>query len=248
MRNIRCLFVLLVLVSLASCRPEHKGTAVVTGRLPDGSGTMLTLEEIVLTGMPYSDSLKAGSDGFFRFDLSPKETGFYALKTADGRMTILILAPGDTLDIQGTWSGFPVSTELAGPEDAVLLHNFYRKGYARKAIADSLQAVLVENRNDSLFATLCMETDTIFDSIWESQRKDGIAFLREHPGSFASLIVVDYSFGVRNVLSMEQDLACYKAVDSALSIRFPGNPHVLFLHKKIADFERRQKLTKVANP
>ena len=93
-----------------------------------------------------------------------------------------------------------------------------------------------------------LQFDTLFRQIWEEQRAYEIKFLEEHPGSLTSLIVVNYSFGVRPVLSMDEDLAWYRKVDSSLTARFPGNRHVIYNSKRIADFERQKQLKAGTKP
>lgn len=242
------LFCLLLAALLPACKTDRQGTSVISGTFTNGSGVGLHLEEASPLSVHTVDSVIMGADGSFCFTLSPGEPGFYALKTADGRMMVLTLAPGDTLNLTGDLVRFPQQVTLRGPEDALLLHDFFSRASARKSKADSLQRLLVEKQDDSLFVWLTLSFDTIFNAIWAEQRADGISFLREHPGSLAALIVTDYTFGSRTVLSMEEDLPSFKSVDSALTARYPGNRHVIFYHKKIADFERQRKLREGTNP
>jgi hypothetical protein len=239
---------LILTATVIACSSGHRGTAVISGAFEGGQKVRLLLEELDPMGTVPVDSALTNVDGSFLFEVSPKEAGYYILKTGDGRMTVITLAPSDTVNIRCSLNSFPENITLKGPEDARLLNEFYSFTSRLKKRSDSLQEVLVSHRGDSLFVPLTLKFDSLFQEIWENQRQYEISFLQTQPGSLSSLIVVNYSFGVRPVLSMEEDLKYYKAVDSALTARYPGNRHVEYNSRKIADFERQQKLREGAKP
>lgn len=239
--------ILVVLICISCDRPKH-GTTLISGHFIDGPGIRLILEELIPEGTVPLDSLTTGRDGSFRFAVSPAEATFYLLKTGDGKMAVLTAAPGDTLVLECDPEAFPEKMVVKGPEDAILLADFYSFSYRQKARSDSLQAVLAAHNGDSLFASLTLKSDTLFRQIWETQRAFEKSFIEKHPSSLASLIAVNYSFGVRPVLSMEVDLHWYKLADSALTSRFPGNRHVEYNSKRIAGFERQMQLKTGTGP
>jgi hypothetical protein len=244
MKFIRRLGLLMVVLVLVSCSQPKQGTAIIQGSFKGTSGVRLILEELVPGGIVPIDSLTTGTDGTFRFDVSPGEATFYLLKTGEGKMAVLTAAPGDTLELACDAEAFPEKMVVKGPEDAVLLADFYAFSYRQKARSDSLQAVLALHSSDSLFQPLTLKFDTLFRQIWEEQRTYEMSFIKKHPASVASLIAVDYSFGARPVLSMEEDLDYYLLVDSALTAKYPGNKHVQHFHKKIEEYTRKEQLDK----
>jgi hypothetical protein len=239
---------LTLILAALSCSDNKNGTAVIEGRFSGGPGIRLFLEELDPMGTLPVDSATTSSDGSFLFTISPTEEGFYILKTADGRMTVITAGPGDTLELACEAACFPENVVITGPDDARLLGEFYSFSYRQKARSDSLQKVLESHRSDSLFVPLTLKFDTLFRQIWEEQRAFEITFLEQHLSSLTGLIVVNYSFGVRPVLSMEEDMAWYKRTDSALTARYPGNRHVQYNNKRITDFERQQQLNTGTKP
>jgi hypothetical protein len=240
----RGLGLLMVALVLGSCSQQKHGTALIHGSFTSAPGIWLIIEELVPAGTVPLDSLTTDPDGTFRFDVSPDEATFYLLKTSDGKMAVLTAAPGDTLELACDLEAFPEKMVVKGPEDAVLLADFYAFSYKQKARSDSLQAVLSEHSSDSLFMPLTLKFDSLFREIWEEQRTYEMSFIGKHPGSIASLIAVNYSFGTRPVLSMKEDLNYYLLADSALLVNYPGNKHVQYFHKKIEEFTRKQQLEK----
>jgi hypothetical protein len=239
---------LFLVITLTACSSGQRGSTVISGTLSGGQKVRIYLEELDPMGTVPVDSVTTDTGGSFLFEVSPKEAGFYILKTGNGGMTVITVAPGDTVHITCDHVGFPANITLTGPEDARLLNEFYSFTSRLKAQSDSLQEVLGSHRGDSLFVPLTLKYDTLFQRIWAAQREYEISFLDKHMASFASLIVVNFSFGVRPVLSMEEDLKYYKSVDSALTVNFPGNRHVEYNSRRIADFERQQKLREGTNP
>ena len=244
----RILVVILIVLTFWACSGRKEGTALITGRFTDAPGMQVRLEELVPEGTVVIDSLTTGADGEFRFDIAPKEATFYLLVIDNGTHAVLIAAPGDTVELICDGSAFPEGMIVKGPEDAVLLADFFARSNRRQAVSDSLQFILAEYSDDSLFVPLTLQFDTLFQQLWEDQRSDQITFLEKHPGSFASLIVVNYSFGVRPVFSMEEDMPWYRRADSALNARFPGNRHVVSNSERIAAFERQRQLNAGPKP
>lgn len=246
MKSIRKWFLPLLL--LTACHPHApEGTALITGKIAGGQGATWILEELDPMGSVVLDSVTADAGGVFHFPVNATEASFYMLKTLDGRMTIVTAKPGDTIHVTGDLSRFPEEVTVDGSADARLLSEFYRHASRNKALSDSLQSILASHRDDSLFTPLTLKFDSIFQHIWDDQRTFNSEFIRKHPSSFASLLVVNFSFGTRPVLSPDSDRTFYLTVDSALSIRYPGNRHVEYNKKNIAGYVRREQLDRGTN-
>ena len=66
-------------------------------------------------------------------------------------------------------------------------------------------------------------------------------FIKQNPGSLTSLIVLNYKFGLTPVMKMEDDFSVFLDIDSALSIHYPDNKHVIFHHQRVIDYQRQEK-------
>ena len=99
----------------------------------------------------------------------------------------------------------------------------------RRAKAEGLIAGF--GQGEEGFYELTVMVDSLFNQIWERQRRYQKAFIREHAGDFSTLLVVNYHFGVRPVLSPKTDAEDYMRVDSGLMSNYPGNLHTIFFHK-----------------
>jgi hypothetical protein len=106
-------------------------------------------------------------------------------------------------------------------------------------MVDSLDMLLAERQDSSDYYNLTQKLDTSFREIWENQRALETTFINNHSGSLASLVVLNYAFGMSPVLNMDEDFRYYQALDSTLSISFPGNKHVLFHHQRVMESQRK---------
>ena len=69
-----------------------------------------------------------------------------------------------------------------------------------------------------------------------------MAFINKNSNSLASLIVLNYSFGMNPVLSPEKDFAYYQKLESTLFRKFPENKHVKFHHQRVLELQRKASI------
>ena len=97
------------------------------------------------------------------------------------------------------------------------------------------------NRDSPDFYQISLRFDTLFQSLIEDQKKIEITFIKKNPVSLASLIVLNYKFGMVPVLNMDADLHIYKKLDSTLSLKYPSNKLVLFHHSRVTEYQRQER-------
>jgi hypothetical protein len=239
---------LLLSALLASCGHQGiKEEAVIRGTLAGGGGERLLLLELDPDGSRPVDSTALSTDGSFSFTFKPQETGFYLLREPGGHQAVVVAGKGDEITVTGGYRTMPRGLRVTGPEDAVLLNNFYEYSSRNQAVADSLQQLLADRRDDPGFAELTLRADSLFRRIWEDQKAYEITFLNEHLSSFSSLLILNFSFGVRPVMSLEEDLPYYMKADSALSLAYPANKQVLINRKRIEEFRMQKALKSKAD-
>jgi hypothetical protein len=241
MKQVLSLFCLMAL--LASCGSRDiKDETVIRGKLAGGSGGKLLLLELDPAGTRAVDSAALSKDGSFSFKFKPQEPGFYLLRESGGRQAVIVAGKGEEITVEGDYRCLPRGLHVAGTEDAVLLNSFYEYSSHNQAAADSLQKLLADRRDDPGFADLAIRTDSLFKRIWDDQKAYEINFLNKHSSSFSSLLILNFSFGVRPVVSLEDDFPYYVKVDSALSRAYPANKQVLINRKRIEEFRMQKAL------
>lgn len=235
-KKILTLLTVFLLLAGVSCRQQHPETGIISGRFTDGAGSRLILQEMDTHRFIPLDSVTLDSEGRFSFTTPLKEAGFRVLKAPDGKIMVLLQHPGDHLELEGAFRDFPDHVTLKGPADAMLLEQFFRFTRVHERMVDSLELVLIENQDDPDYVKLTRVVDSAFRNIFERQREYEACFIDRNPGSLASLVVLNYAFGMSPVLGPEDDLVYYLKVDSALSKAYPGNRHVEFHHERLMRF------------
>lgn len=235
---------ILMLLLFSSCKHHDPNTALVTGGFSDGAGLIWILQEMGTHEIRTVDSVIAGKDGTFRFSTVLTEPGFRLLQANSGKILVLLLSPGDTVELSGRSVDFPDRVILKGPKDAILLNDFFRRTRVNERTADSLDMVLAEYQDSACYFRVTQRLDTLYRKVWEGQRSCETEFILKNPASLASLVVLNYAFGMSPVLSPEEDFDYYLMLDSALSGRYPANSHVKYHHQRVEEIRRKREAGK----
>ncbi len=228
-----------VLFFLAACHHPVSNEVTVTGSLVNGSGMKMILQEMGTKEVRAVDSIIIGPEGKFAFKPVVSEPGFWLLKAPTGKILVMAMEAGDQIDLTGSAVDFPDNIVLKGPKGAMLLNDFFRSTRKNERRVDSLEGLLIDRQDSAGYYELTRSIDSAFHRIWDQQRLLETTFIRQNPGSLTSLIVLNYAFGMSPVLSPEEDLACYKSLDSTLSLKYPGNNHVQYHHQRVTEFIRK---------
>ena len=242
-RNFMPFFLTVAMVALiTSCEHPTGHVAHVKGSFSDAPGLKLTLQEMDTREIHSVDSTVLDQSGQFSFNPVVKESGFWLLKAPNGKIAVLLLKDGDLVELSGSANDFPDHVILKGSDEAMLLDDFFHQTRINELQVDSLEMLLVERQDSSDYYQLTQKLDTCFKKIWEKQRSFEIEFIDKNPGSLASLIVLNYAFGMSPVLSPEEDFIYYQKLDSTLYAKFPQNKHVKFHHQRVAEIVRKSSV------
>jgi hypothetical protein len=244
MKKNNIFWVIVLILFINSCQQRHGDMAVIEGNLSDAAGTKLTLQEMDTHEIRPIDSIVLGQSGKFDFRPVTPEPGFWLLKSETGKVLVMMLDAGDKVTLTGSAHSFPDQVFLEGPRETKLLNDFFRYTRQNELMVDLLEMLIAEHQDSSDYYQYTQKLDTIFKTIWENQRSYEMAFIDSYPGSLASLIVLNYAFGMSPVLSPEEDFGYYKKLDSALFRKFPENKHVKFHHQRVVEQNRKSSVTK----
>jgi hypothetical protein len=237
-------FLFIVLFILVSCSNNEKkeSSFTINGQIKYTSGMKIVLQELDLQDIKTLDSATIDPQGIFSFTYNPSDQGFYLLKLQDGRFITLLLNKGERVTITGDLKTFPRSYNITGSRGSELLKEFYEYTARNKAIGDSLMDVLHTHQYSSDYYKITISFDTLFQDIWHGQKTFEKNFIDKNRKSLSSLLVLNYAFGPRPVLSVDEDFSYYLKVDSSLMKLFPLNKHVIYHHKRIAEFQRQKQV------
>lgn len=233
------LFFSLVLFSCADS--AKKEGIVINGQFQNASGTKLLFQELDVNSIHDMDSITLDEKGLFRFSYKPSDAGFYVLKSSTGEYILLLLERNEEVNVFADLKKKPFDYKVNGSPGSILLKEFYDHTLINLLKADSLRSVLMANRESPSFYQLSLSFDSLFQELVDDQKIIGKIFIRQNLNSMASLIVLNYKFGMMPVLKAEEDFPVFLKLDSALSIRYPANKHVVFHHTRVIDHQRQER-------
>lgn len=226
---------------LLSCNRFGDGKATISGQLTGAADEKLLLLRLGPGDLERIDSTHADSKGAFSFTLTPNETDFYLVQDAAGKVLAIILGKNDHITVKGEFTDFPYYTKVEGSKENLLLQQFFEFTRRNEQKVDSLELILSDAQEEPNYYQITQQLDTAFKAIWEQQRAFEKQFIDQHAGSLASLIVLNYAFGMNPVLSPLDDSLYYLKVDSALMPLYPNNRHVQHHHQRIPGLTQRSK-------
>jgi len=216
--------------SPACRRDQTQGRVFVSGLMTPAECQLFLLEQKDYELITL-DSVVPDTAGRFGFIIYPAGSGIYAVRFPEGQQVVFIAAPGDTIRIRRNLSGARSVPVAEGNTETGLLQAFYDHAQSNLRKVDSLQAIVDRSQGADDFYACTLRIDSLLGRIWEDQRLFGKAFIRDHAGTLASLLAVQYHFGIKPVLSLQNDRQDYLRVDSGLMANYPGNRHTLLFHR-----------------
>ncbi len=166
-------------------------------------------------------------NGKIAFSHEIEQPGFYLLIFPSGKRLTLVMKKGEELHITGNIMGPTSDLTLWGSEESQLLQSFFRATKRNKDRIDSIKRVLLMHEGSEDFLRFSMKADSLFSMVSADQKKLEKEFIDQSPMSLASLIVLNYAFGPKPVLTMEEDPDYYFKLTSLFSL-YPKNKHVLY--------------------
>jgi hypothetical protein len=235
-------FIIILFILSCSNKGRKETSVIISGQIKYTTGMKIYLQEIDLQDIKTLDSAVISPQGKFSLSYNASDQGFYLLKLQDGKFITLHLNKGEKLTITGDLKTFPRYYAITGSKGSVLLKEFYDHTARNKEKGDSLMAILHTHQYASDYYQLTISFDNLFQDIWHDQRNYEKSFIDKNLNSLSTLIVLNYAFGPRPVLSEEEDFDYYLKVDSAMMKLFPANKHVIYHHKRIAEFQRQKQV------
>ncbi len=234
------LFIILVVFSLFSCQEDKEtGDVNITGTFPALSGEKLYLEELEVRSSILLDSIVLPSDGRFNFQIEIQDVGFYVLRTNKENSIILQLEKGENAIVSSSESDFNIDYKVDGSPGSKLYHKFDQFIQYQKLRIDSLANEYYTSRGTKNFLETKVRLDSVYEVIFNNQKDYVVNFIKEHPSTLVTLIVINRKLGNTTVLDEEKDFHLFHTTDSLLTLTYPNNKHVQDHQKRTKEIRLR---------
>ncbi len=227
-------------IILFSCRPS--GQYNITGVLENPTGNKLILSELTMDDIQKIDSTRVSENGKFKFSGVIEIPGFYVIQNKDQKYITLAIHPGDQVNLYINPGQFGTDYEVEGSEDSKRIRQLNEKLKTNINKIDSLGDVYMEHANSPDLAGVKERLDKKFEGIIQDHRDYTIRFIRENPGSMASLMALYQQITPRlHVLDPIEDFAYFQMVDSVLFAKYPKAEAIAALHQEVLRNKERIK-------
>lgn len=222
----RPFFLFFIVWLVFSCNADQRKNTTIEIDAPLLTGQKIYLSELLIHESQAVDSTEIVQNmhAFFKLDL--EQAGFYFLHNEFDEQILLQVNPGEQIMVSIHDKNLKGYT-LKGSEGSSIIHNYQKFRDRQKARIDSLGQILIAHKGMDDFLSVKEETDQTFDEIFEQFREYVISEIETHPGSLASLILINGMVERMSVLDEIDDFYLFHKTDSLLGEKYPENKHVL---------------------
>ena len=248
--NVLWQILILGLVLFVSCNniPRAKSDELVINcKLVNSAGRMFWLSELNGEIPHIIDSAKVNNNEIFNFRIKTKNANIYRVSsrkseyaTIIGNKGETIMLTGDALHLSATWSA-------KGSKETSLYLDYWKVSRIQLKRADSLTFIFRTSHLDPEYLTMRIRLDSIFNAIIDKQREGATRFVKENPGSLASLLVIDAKFSQLPLFNEVRDFSYFVLLDSCLAITYKDDKLVSVFHSRVQHIAKMIKLHQVSN-
>ncbi len=191
---------------------DKKANASVNLKISNAKGKKLVLERLTARNVELIDSISF-DDNQYNYSLYVPEPGFYRIKDTDQNFMVFILSPNDHIKITADANNLEGTYTVKGSPETTRLQKLNKSLYKFYARRDSLARAIQQHQSarDINSYINAIEYQKVIIEEYNQMLRD---FIRENPGSLASLVAVEK-------LNPETDFPYYKMVAEALQKTMP---------------------------
>ena len=232
-------FILIVAIAGSCVQKKKQELANITGSCPNMPNQWFYLEELEVKQLLMVDSAETDKEGNFSFEIQLTEPSFFILINPNKSRLTLLLDKNENLLLSCKKDSFDRECMITGSPGSQLLIRFEQFMLTQKQKIDSLAQVFYAYEGTPDFLKKKLELDSMYSLVMGDQKKYVMNFINENRESLATLLVINRKLGANKVMDEEEDFIYFHRTDSALSILYPGNKHVLDHHKRVEEIRGR---------
>lgn len=212
-----------------------KNSITIEGKLDNGAGKTIYIEEVAPESRIFLDSIKLDKKGHFKFVYDMPYQTFYNIHVSEADYVIVLPNFGEKVEITGDYNALAQTYQVKGSMESQYLWQL--QDYSNQGAKALAELVAIDQKNmellnngeltESEFATEHNITDSIYLSAYMDQQKYIVDFIQEHLGSLTTLIALYKPFNNHPLVDPKDSFEFYEAVLQGLQESMPDNPHTL---------------------
>lgn len=194
------------------------------------AGTKVYLAELGDTQFVSRDTATVNEQGQFEFKGPLTEAGLYQVKTTDQNQALVVLSPGQRVQLAADAQQLPTTYTVQGSPDSELLRQINK---AAEANQRELQQVMPQLEQRYSAAAQAGRTDSMqaiqarAEALQRRGQQQMLQLVRQNPGSIVS------GFVVANVLNPDENFALADSVATALKASAPNSRYTKALATRL---------------
>jgi peroxiredoxin len=211
----------------------------ISGTLENGSGKQLILLRFENNKPVMLDTVDVEANGEFNLSVNVPQTDFYQLAVSQQNSAVIILSPGEKVELSGDANSMRTGLSVKGSENTKLLWSYYEN-----AAAHDKESQAIRQEINKLTPEQSVEKQNLIDE-FNNQTKEfadySKSFIENNSKSPAILPVL-------GSLSMETDFDYFVIARDGLKSSFSYSLYYKDLNKNVEGFKAQQLKAKMFEP
>jgi peroxiredoxin len=213
------------------------------------AGEYLYLDELRSTELITIDSASVAEDGTFRFTGKVKYPSFYLLKTDEANFLMLLLEPGQVLQINAFQDSLNFPFMISGSPGTRLMNEYNIRLQKTQLSLKKLYDTYVENLGTERLAVVMEELEKKAQVCLDELNAYTRNYIDENLNSLVSLVALYQQVAPGEyILNPEKDLEYFIRVDSAMMLQYPDYEPVASLHEQVRGLKASVAAQKMSSP
>lgn len=223
---------LLVLGALvAGCGPGEPERFRISGKLENGAGLTVYLDQLTTNSIDQFGSAMADEDGSFTLEGEISEVGFYKVRLGDNNFVNIVIHPEDDLEMTGDANYLYGTYTVEGSEDAVALYELNEFLRQFKLKEDSLRKVATSFGGVQVDPSRQFQLQSIYNNMVQEKLTFLRSFIDNNTTSISSLAAIEG-------LDPMTDSEYFIKLDKELYALYPNSMYVKNLHLRAAQMTK----------
>ncbi|MFW6019469.1 MAG: hypothetical protein ACOCPM_02710 [Bacteroidales bacterium] len=237
----------LSLLILFSCNnQDNQDQSVIKGEFTHTAQNKVYLHELLPDSWPVLDSAITDDNGIVKFKINNSKAGLYTVGTQRDNLAILQVNPGEDQHLKADIRQIPHTYSIKGSEGSQLLKTLKKQTLKHSEKVDSLISRKNLYRDSSDFMFHKAELDSLIREIRQQQFHFQHNLVKNNKDKLAVLVPLFQPFGRDKILTIKEQPELFIDIHDTLMKKYPDNPHVLLLHKRVKRYQEEQKNTQQA--
>lgn len=239
-------YLLLLLVSVLYSCNRNDSAIVIKGKLDNPGTSYIFLQELLVSGIGKTDSVKLSESGKFKFKRDIDYPVFYSVRIGMAKPITVLAMPGERIKISGNAKSLFGTYVIEGSEESLKCQVLSRHLYKTQNSLDSLNKVFEYYKSNKNIVNIRNMLSGMYDDFLKKEKAFAINFVDRKPNSFSNILAVYEKIeGDIFLFNDEADFKYYDKVDIALFKAFPKSPYVQTLHANVDEMREQLRIAKV---